>query len=182
MEVVFPLVKKYGAAVIGISNDETGISEDPIVRVAVAKRIVERAMDYGIPKEDVLIDPLVMPVGALPTAGRQVFQMLKMLREELGVNTVCGASNVSFGLPNRPTINAQFLAMMIAHGMTSAITNPCEAEVRNAVYASDLLMGYDENCATWIAATRAASSDSSKSGSKAAEPRRRRRSRSEATG
>jgi 5-methyltetrahydrofolate--homocysteine methyltransferase len=183
MEAVFPLVKKYGAAVIGISNDETGISEDPMVRIAVAKRIVERAMDHGIPKEDVLIDPLVMPVGALPTAGRQVFQMLKLLRKELGVNTVCGASNVSFGLPSRPTLNAHFLSMMIAHGMTSAITNPCELEVRNAVYASDLLIGHDENCATWIAATRAASSDGSKSGSgAAAEPRRQRRSRSEATG
>ena len=178
---MFPLVKKYGAAGIGISNDETGISEDPNVRVAVAKRIVERAMDYGIPKEDVVIDPLVMPVGALPTAGRQVFQMLKMLREDLGVNTVCGASNVSFGLPNRPTLNAQFLSMMIAHGMTSAITNPCESEVRNAIYASDLLMGHDENCASWISATRAASGGNDKNSKKAAAPRRRRRSRTEAT-
>ncbi|HRV94346.1 MAG TPA: dihydropteroate synthase, partial [Anaerolineae bacterium] len=101
LEVVLPLVKKYGAAVIGISNDETGISEDPDVRFAVAKKIVERAMDYGIPKEDVIIDPLVMPIGAMRYAGQQVFAILRRLREELGVNSCCGASNVSFGLPNR---------------------------------------------------------------------------------
>ena len=113
LEAVLPLVKKYGAAVIGISNDESGISEDPEVRFAVAKKIVERAQDHGIPKEDVLIDPLVMPVGAMRYAGRQVFQILRRVREELGVNTVCGASNVSFGLPNRDPLNAAFLAMAI---------------------------------------------------------------------
>ena len=124
LETVLPLVKKHGAAVIGISNDETGISEDPEVRFAVAKKIVERAMDYGIPKEDVIIDPLVMPVGAMRYAGRQVFSIIRRVREELDCNTVCGASNVSFGLPNRAGLNAAFLPMLIAAGMTAAITNP----------------------------------------------------------
>src|SRR3546814_922734 len=101
MERVLPLVKKHGAAVVAISNDETGISMDPDVRYAVAKKIVERAADYGIPKEDIVVDPLVMPIGALGTAGRQAFSIIRKLREELGVNTTCSASNISFGLPNR---------------------------------------------------------------------------------
>ena len=154
LEAVLPLVKKYGCAVIGISNDETGISEDPDVRLAVAKKIVERAMDHGIPKEDVLIDPLVMPIGAMRTAGRQVFTLLRRLREELGVNTCCGASNVSFGLPNRPPLNGTFLAMMIGNGLTSAITNPIEPEIKTAILAADVMTGNDENCMTWIQASR----------------------------
>lgn len=154
LESVLPLVKKYGAAVIGISNDETGISEDPDERFAVAKRIVERAMDHGIPKEDVVIDPLVMPVGAMRYAGRQVFHIVRRCREELGVNTCCGASNVSFGLPNRGPLNAAFLAMAIGAGMTSAITNPLEPEIMQSILAANVMMGNDENCAAWIAANR----------------------------
>ena len=154
LEVVLPLVKKYGAAVIGISNDETGISEDPVVRFAVAKKIVERAMDYGIPKEDVLIDPLVMPIGAMRNAGRQVFAILRRLREELGVNSCCGASNVSFGLPSRPPLNSAFLAMAIANGLTSAITNPIEHEIKQGIMAANVMMGNDENCMAWIMANR----------------------------
>jgi 5-methyltetrahydrofolate--homocysteine methyltransferase len=154
LESVLPLVKKYGAAVIGISNDETGISDDPDVRLDVARKIVERAIDHGIPKEDVLIDPLVMPIGAKPMAGRQVFRILNRCRDELGVNTCCGASNVSFGLPNRLPINATFLAMAIAAGLTSAITNPLESEIRRTLLAADVLMGRDDNCATWIASNR----------------------------
>lgn len=156
LEVVLPLVKKYGCAVIGISNDETGISEDPDVRFAVAKKIVERAMDHGIPKEDVIIDPLVMPVGAMRYAGRQVFAILQRLRQELGVNTCCGASNVSFGLPNRGPLNGTFLAMMMANGLTSAITNPLESEIKNAMMAADVMTGNDENCMAWIQANRQA--------------------------
>ena len=154
LEVVLPLVKKYNCAVIGISNDETGISEDPNVRFEVAKKIVERAMDHGIPKEDVIIDPLVMPIGAMRTAGRQVFALLRRLREELGVNTACGASNVSFGLPNRGPLNGTFLAMVIANGMTSAITNPIEPEIKHAIMAADVMTGNDENCMAWIQANR----------------------------
>ncbi len=154
LESVLPLVKKYGAAVIGISNDETGISHHADVRFAVAKKIVERAMDYGIPKADVLIDPLVMPAGAVQGAGQVTMQVTRQVREELGVNTVCGASNVSFGLPGRGVLNGTFLAMMIANGLTAAITNPIESDIKQAILAADLFMGHDENCAAWIAATR----------------------------
>jgi 5-methyltetrahydrofolate--homocysteine methyltransferase len=150
LERVLPLVKKYGAAVVAISNDETGISMDPDVRFAVAKRIVERAADHGIRREDVVVDPLLMPIGALPQAGRQVWRILGRLRDELGVNSTCGASNVSFGLPNREGINGAFLAMAIASGLTSAITNPITAGVREAVMAADVLMGNDQDAARWI--------------------------------
>ena len=124
MERVLPLVARHGAAVVAITNDETGISEDPDVRFEVARKIVSRAEDHGIPREDVVVDPLVMPIGAMGTAGRQVFRLLGRLRDELGVNTTCGASNVSFGLPNRTGLNAAFLPMAIASGLTSAITSP----------------------------------------------------------
>jgi 5-methyltetrahydrofolate--homocysteine methyltransferase len=124
MELVLPLVKKYNVPVVAISNDDTGISEDPDVRFAVAKKIVERAADFGIPAHDIVVDPLVMPIGAMGTAGLQVFALVRRLREELGVNTTCGASNISFGLPNRHGINNAFLPMAMTAGMTSAIMNP----------------------------------------------------------
>ena len=124
LETILPLVKKYNVPVVAISNDDTGISEDPDVRFAVAKKIVERAADFGIPAHDIVVDPLVMPVGAMGTAGLQVFALVRRLREELGVNTTCGASNISFGLPNRHGINNAFLPMAMATGMTSAIMNP----------------------------------------------------------
>jgi 5-methyltetrahydrofolate--homocysteine methyltransferase len=155
LEVVLPLIKKYGAAVIAISNDETGISEDPDVRFAVAKKIVERAMDFGIPREDVLIDPLVMPIGAMRNAGRQVFRIVRRVQDELGCNTCCGASNISFGLPNRGPLSGTFLAMAIASGLTSAITNPIEHEIKQAIMAADVMTGNDENCAAWIQVNRA---------------------------
>ena len=127
LELVLPLVKKYNVPVVAISNDDTGISEDPDVRFEVAKKIVQRAADFGIPAHDIVVDPLVMPVGAMATAGLQVFALVRRLRHELGVNTTCGASNISFGLPNRHGINAAFLPMAIASGMTSAIMNPVRA-------------------------------------------------------
>ena len=150
LEQVLPLVARHGAAVVAISNDETGISEDPDVRFDVAERIVERAADHGIPRADVVVDPLVMPIGAMATAGRQVFRLVSRLREELGVNTTCGASNVSFGLPNRSGLNGAFLTMAIASGMTSAITSPLHEEVRGAVMAADVMMGNDRDCVAWI--------------------------------
>ncbi len=150
LEAVLPLVKKYGAAVVAISNDETGISEDPDVRFAVAKKIVERAADYGIGPEDIVVDPLVMPIGAINSAGRQVMHLVRRLREELAVNTTCGASNVSFGLPNRGGINSAFLTMAIGAGMTSAITNPLHPETIQAVLGADVMMGHDRDCARWI--------------------------------
>ncbi|HXW20514.1 MAG TPA: dihydropteroate synthase [Roseiarcus sp.] len=150
LERVLPLVKKYGAAVIAISNDETGISEDPDVRFAVAKKIVERAADYGVKREDVVVDPLVMPVGAINDAGRKLIHLLRRLREELKVNTSCGASNFSFGLPNRRGLGASFLPMMIGAGLTSAIMNPLHAEDIQAIMGADVTMGHDPNCAVWI--------------------------------
>ena len=150
LETVLPLVKKYGAAVVAISNDETGISQDPDVRFAVAKKIVERASDYGIPACDIVVDPLVMPIGAINPAGVQVMRLVHRLRTELKVNTTCGASNVSFGLPERNGINAGFLTMAIASGMTSAITNPLHAEVVKACMAADVMMGHDPDCMRWI--------------------------------
>ena len=154
LEAVLPLVAKHGAAVVAITNDETGISEDPDVRFEVAKRIVERAADHGIPREDVVVDPLVMPIGAMGTAGRQVFRLLGRLRDELGVNSTCGASNVSFGLPGRNVLNGAFLSMAIASGLTSAITSPLHEQVREAVRAADVMMGNDRDCNAWIATHR----------------------------
>ena len=154
LERVLPLVAKYGAAVVAISNDETGISEDPDVRFAVAKKIVERAADYGIPYSDIVVDPLVMPIGAINTAGLQVMALVRRLREELKVNTTCGASNVSFGLPNRNGINAAFLTMAMGSGMTSAITSPLHPEVMQAVRGGDVMMGHDPDCTQWIRAYR----------------------------
>lgn len=154
MERVLPLVAKYGAAVVAISNDETGISEDPDVRFEVAKKIVHRAADHGIPSSDIVVDPLVMPIGAMGTAGRQVFHLLRRLRTELKVNTTCGASNVSFGLPNRHHITGAFLAMAISNGMTSAIMNPLHEEVKTMVMAADVLAGNDQDCMAWIRANR----------------------------
>ena len=150
LESVLPLVKKYGCAVVAISNDETGISEDPDVRFEVAKKIVERAKDFGIPSSDIVVDPLVMPIGALNSAGMQVIRLVRRLQEELKVNTTCGASNVSFGLPNRNGINAAFLNMAIASGLTSAITNPLHDSVMQAVMGADVMMGKDPNCIRWI--------------------------------
>ena len=151
LEKILPLVKKYNVPVVAISNDDTGISEDPDVRFAVAKKIVQRAADFGIPAHDIVVDPLVMPVGAMGTAGLQVFTLVRRLREELGVNTTCGASNISFGLPNRHGINNAFLPMAMGASMTSAIMNPIAlpvpasriAEKRAAVEAAGIVLPAD---------------------------------------
>ena len=156
LEAVLPLVKKYSCAVVAISNDDTGISQDIDVRFAVAKKIIERASDYGIPASDVLVDPLVMPVGAVATAGRDVLQLVHRVRTELKANTTCGASNLSFGLPNRNGLNAAFISMAIGAGMTSAITNPLHAEVMTGIRAADVIMATDKECGNWLRACRAA--------------------------
>ena len=150
LEVVLPLVKKYNAAVVAISNDETGISEDPNVRYDVAKKIVERAEDYGIPREDVVVDPLIMPVGAINLAGRSALDLIIRLRTELKVNTTCGASNISFGLPNRHGLNAAFLSMAAGAGMTSAIMNPLHAEEMTGIMGANVMNGQDPECRRWI--------------------------------
>ena len=150
LEAILPLIKKYDVPVVAISNDETGISEDPDVRFEVAKKIVQHAADYGIKPHDIVVDPLVMPIGAMGTAGQQVFALVHRLRNELGVNTTCGLSNISFGLPHRHGINASFIPMVIASGMTSAIMNPCRPQEMQAVHAANVLAGTDENCTNWI--------------------------------
>ena len=154
LESVLPLVAKYNCAVVAISNDETGISEDPDVRFQVARKIVERAADYGISHENVIVDPLVMPIGAINSAGKQIMHLVSRLKNELKVNTTCGASNVSFGLPNRNGINAAFLTMAIASGMTSAITSPLHAETMQAVLGANVMMGHDPDCSNWIKSFR----------------------------
>jgi 5-methyltetrahydrofolate--homocysteine methyltransferase len=180
LEAVLPLAKRYGAAVIGISNDESGISQDPEVRFAVAKKIVERAEKVGIPRENVLIDPLVLPVGAVGNAGPAVFRLLRRVREELGINTICGASNVSFGLPDRVTLNGAFLTMAIANGLTSAITNPLEDSIRKLILAANVMMGHDENCMRWLKAAREAAKV--EGGAEAERAARRERRRGEVAG
>jgi 5-methyltetrahydrofolate--homocysteine methyltransferase len=155
LEEILPLVARYGAAVIGLANDETGIPETPQQRVDIARKIVSAAGDYGIPPEDVVIDPLAMTVGAATDAVTITLETISRIRDELGVNMCLGASNVSFGLPRRHTLNAAFLPMAMAAGLTSAIMS-CAPEVVGAVRASDLLLGHDEWGARWIASHRAA--------------------------
>jgi len=155
MDRILPLVKKHGAAVIGMANDETGISMVPEERLAIARRIVDRAAEYGIPKEDVIIDPIAMTVAADPTCGLITLETMRLIRNELGNNMTCGASNVSFGLPDRATVNAAFLPLAMHAGLTCAITNPLVPEVRRAVLAGDLLLGHDEYAMRWIASYRA---------------------------
>ncbi len=150
LEAVLPLVARYNCAVVAISNDEAGISENPDDRFEVAKKIVQRAADHGIHYSNIVVDPLVMPVGAINSAGRQVLHLAKRLREELHVNTTCGASNFSFGIPNRKGMDAHFLSMAIGAGLTSAITNPMHDDVMQSIMAANVIMGHDRNCAEWL--------------------------------
>jgi 5-methyltetrahydrofolate--homocysteine methyltransferase len=154
LEQILPLVRKHGAAVVAICNDDSGISSDIEVRFEVARKIIHRAADHGIPACDVVVDPLVMPAGAMPGAGAQALKLIHRIRTELKVNTTCGASNISFGLPNRKGLNPAFLAMAIGAGMTSAITNPMEPSLMQSVHGADVIMGHDELCRNWIAAHR----------------------------
>ncbi len=174
LERVLPLVKKYGCAVVAISNDDSGISHDINVRYKVAEKIVNRAADYGIPRSDIVVDPLVMPAGAVNTAGRQAMELLYRLKNELKVNTTCGASNISFGLPNRNGMNSAFLSMAIGAGMTSAIANPMHSEVMTGVNAANVMMGHDPECRHWIKTYREA--PASDSGRKRRGNRRRTKS------
>jgi len=154
LEEILPLVARYGAAVIGLANDETGIPETPQKRLECARRIVGAAGDYGIAADDVIIDPLAMTVGADTEAVTTTLATISLIRDELGVNMCLGASNVSFGLPQRHVLNASFLPMAMAAGLTSAIMSTAEVCVQ-AVRAADLLLGHDAWGASWIAAHRA---------------------------
>jgi 5-methyltetrahydrofolate--homocysteine methyltransferase len=155
MERVLPLAKKYHAAVIAMCNDEDGIRMDARERLAVARKILRRAEEYGIPPEDVIIDCQAMAVSADHRAGRVTLETIRLVTQELGNNTVIGASNISFGLPDRTSLNATFLSMAIACGLTCAITNPLVPENRKAIRAAELFMGRDEFAMNWIAAFRA---------------------------
>lgn len=154
LERILPLVKKYGAAVIGMSNDETGISNDPEYRLGIARKIVGCAGEYGIPKEDVIIDPLALTVAADPLAVQTTLQTMRLIRDELGVNMVCGAGNISFGLPDRGPITAGYLSMAMVCGLTCAITDPTNPLIHQAVKASDVLLGKDAYAVNWIAGYR----------------------------
>ncbi len=154
LERILPLIKKHDAAVIGIANDETGISMDPEIRLSIAEKIVHRAQDHGIPPTDVIIDPLALTIAADPTAVKITLQTMRLIREVLGVNMICGAGNISFGLPERPPLTAAYLAMAMAHGLTCAITDATDPTIRQAVRASDVLLGHDEYAVSWIAEFR----------------------------
>jgi 5-methyltetrahydrofolate--homocysteine methyltransferase len=154
LQRVLPLAKKYGAAVIALCNDERGPVQDPQVRLEIARKIIARAAEFGIPQSDLLFDPLVMTVGADSNAARVTLDTIDLLRRELDVNFTCGASNVSFGLPDRPILNAAFMAMAITRGLNSAITNPLEPTVTINILGANLLMGHDEYGSAWIKAFR----------------------------
>jgi 5-methyltetrahydrofolate--homocysteine methyltransferase len=154
LEAILPIVAKHGAAVIGLANDDE-IPMDPERRLEVARKVVSAAGDHGIPPEDVVIDPLAMPVGAEPRAVTLFLETVRLVRDELGVNTTCGASNTSFGLPGRHTLGAAFLAVAQSHGLTSAIMDARRPETVEAVRATDFLLGRDEWGARWIASYRA---------------------------
>jgi 5-methyltetrahydrofolate--homocysteine methyltransferase len=150
LERVLPLAQKYGAAVIALCCDERGPSQEPMARLAVARKIVARASHYGIPVADLVFDPLVMSVGADSNTGKVTLETIRLLRQELGVQMTAGASNVSFGLPDRPPLNAAFVSMAAAMGLNSAITNPLEPSVRTAILAGDLVLGRDTYSMRWI--------------------------------
>ena len=151
LEILLPVIKKYNAAVIGMANDETGISPDPEVRLSVARKIVQRAADHGIAANEVLIDPLTLAIATDSQATKTTLETMRLIQRELGVNMVCCASNVSFGLPDRSPINAAFISMAMQSGLTSAITDPTNAVIRQAILATDLLLGKDNYAMNWIA-------------------------------
>ena len=153
LEAILPLVAKHGAAVIGLANDED-IPMEPERRLENARKVVSVAADFGIKPEDVVIDPLAMPIGAEPRAVTMFVEAVRLIREELGVNTTCGASNTAFGLPRRQTLGAAFLSIAQSHGLTSAIMDARSPECVDAVRAGDLLLGRDEWGSRWIAAFR----------------------------
>jgi len=156
LEAILPLVKKYGAAVIGLPNDEEEIPEEPARRVELARKLIDVATrQYGIPIEDIVIDPLAMPVGADTGHGIRTLETIALLRDEFGVNMTLGASNVSFGMPDRHAIGAAFLPVAISHGLTSAIMDARSPQIVRAVKAADLLLDRDSWGASWIAAHRA---------------------------
>lgn len=150
MDTVFPLVKKYGGVVVGLTLDESGIPETAEGRFAVAQKIVKEALKYGIPQWDIIIDPLTMTISTDGNNAKVTLEALKMIKERLGVKTVLGVSNISFGLPNREKINTAFFTMAMAYGLDAGIINPASEAMMNAVINSKALLGFDEGCAVYI--------------------------------
>src|SRR6202007_3365420 len=156
MEAILPIVKKYGAAVIGLPNDEEEIPEEPARRLELVRKLIGTATEkYKIPVEDIVIDPLAMPVGADTLHPTRTIDTIAMIKAEFGVNMTLGASNVSFGMPDRHSIAAAFLPIAITHGLTSAIMDARSPQIVRAVKAADLVLNRDEWGANWIAAHRA---------------------------
>jgi 5-methyltetrahydrofolate--homocysteine methyltransferase len=151
---VLPIVKEFGAAVIALCMDDDGIPETPEDRLRVAGKIIERAAKFGIPIEDVVVDPLALTMGADSNAGKIALRTIGLIVEEFGVNVTMGASNISFGMPDRPYINSAFIAMGIHAGLTCPITNPLVTQVLTSVLAADLSMGRDTYGQRWIKAFR----------------------------
>jgi 5-methyltetrahydrofolate--homocysteine methyltransferase len=156
LDAILPLVKRYGAAVIALPNEEDEIPDDPRKRLEITRKIIDIATDrHGIPIEDIVIDPLAMPIGADSSLVTKTLETISLIRDEFGVNMTLGASNVSFGMPGRHVLGATFLPMAMTCGLTSAIMDTRTAAIMEAVRAADLLMGNDEWGAGWIAAHRA---------------------------
>lgn len=155
MDTVFPIAKQYGAAVIGVITDDRGVPATPADRLRIAANLIKRAGDYGLQPDDIIIDPLALTVSADHTAGRVTLDSIHLIQQELGVNMNLGASNVSFGLPDRKIVNVAYLALAIANGLTTAITDPTVPEIQTTLLACDLLMGRDEYSMRWIKAFRA---------------------------
>jgi len=154
LETVLPLIKQYGAAVIGLTLDDDGIPKTVEKRIEIAEKIINRATAMGIPMEDIIIDPLALTMGAEPDAGKIGLESIAAITERFGVNITMGCSNISFGMPDREAINASFLAMAIGYGLTCPITNPLKEQVAMAVLAADLCLSRDEYGSNWIGAFR----------------------------
>ena len=155
MELILPLVKEHKAVIMALSNDETGIPATAQERLVITEKIVKTVEKYGIPLEDLVIDPLAMTVGADPEAVKITLETIHLIKEKFGLNMSMGASNVSFGLPNRHAVNASFLPMAMAAGLTSAIMDARTKEIGTSVRAADLLLGNDPWGGNWISAFRA---------------------------
>lgn len=150
LSAILPLIKEYGAAVVGLTLDDEGIPRTVDKRLSIAGKIIEQATRMGIPTEDIVIDPLVLSTGAEDKAGRWALDTIEAVVKEFGVNITMGASNISFGLPDRPSANATFIAMAIRSGLTCPITNPLNEQILTAIVGANLCMGRDEYASNWI--------------------------------
>jgi len=150
MDEVFPLIRKYGGVVVGLTIDEEGIPKDAEGRVRVAGKIINEAAKYGIDKKDIVIDVLTMTISSEKDGAKVTLEALKRVREEFGVRTVLGVSNISFGLPRRPIVNSYFYAMAMQNGLTAGIINPSSEDMMKAYRSYNALMGFDENCTNYI--------------------------------